>query len=126
MGSSRKPKSVRANSTRPGQGAPTDENPREATSQSPAKAPEIPDGLYDEIENQRDVLVTIITLLHCLHVVLEHWVENVDEQVDPRIEIAIRWSSLPHITALLLERTRSVLNGLDSFNLTNAMREFKP
>jgi hypothetical protein len=87
---------------------------------------EIPAGVLDEIENQRGVLVTVITLLHCLHIVLEHREESVDEEPNPRIAASVKWASLPEMTAMLLERTQSVLSALDSLNLTKASKAFQP
>lgn len=87
---------------------------------------EIPKGLLDEIEDQRSVLVTIITLLHCLHVVLEDREENVDRGLNLRAAAGLKWASLPEMTAILLERTHGVLSALDSLNLTRALRACKP
>jgi hypothetical protein len=126
MGSSRKPKSVRAKSARPGEPPPTREILPTAANQAEVEVPEIPPGILDEIENQRSVLVTVITLLHCLHVVLERRQDHIDEELNPRIEAAVRWASLPEMTAMLLERTHAVLSALDSMNLTNALKAFKP
>jgi hypothetical protein len=126
MGSSRKPKSVRAKSARPGERPPTREILPKASNQAQAEVLEIPPGVLDEIENQRGVLITVVTLLHCLHVVLEHREDNVDEELNPRIEAAVRWASLPEMTAMLLERTQAVLSALDSMNLTNALKALKP
>ena len=126
MGSSRKSKSVLAKSARPGERPPTREILPKASKQAQADVPEIPPGVLDEIENQRGVLVTVITLLHCLHIVLEHREDNVDEEPNPRIEAAVNWASLPEMTAMLLERTHAVLSALDSLNLTKASKAFKP
>lgn len=126
MGSSSKPKSVRAKSARPGGRPPTREILPKASNQAQAEVLEIPPGVLDEIENQRGVLITVVTLLHCLHVVLEHREDNVDEELNPRIEAAVRWASLPEMTAMLLERTQAVLSALDSMNLTNALKALKP
>jgi len=87
---------------------------------------EIPKELLDEIENQRSVLVTIITLLHCLHVVLEDREENVERDLSFRAAAGLEWASLPEMTAMLLERTHGVLSALDSLNLTKALRPCKP
>ena len=126
MGSSRKPISVRAKSARPGEPPPTREILPKASNQAQAEVLEIPRGVLDEIENQRGVLITVITLLHCLHVVLEHREDHIDEELNPRIKAAVRWASLPEMTAMLLERTHGVLSALDSMNLTNALKAFKP
>jgi hypothetical protein len=126
MGSSRKQKSVRAKSARPGERPPTREILSKALDPAQAEVLEIPPGILDEIENQRGVLVTVITLLHCLHVVLERGQEQIDQELNPRIESAVRWASLPEMTAMLLERTHAVLSALDSMNLTNALKAFKP
>jgi hypothetical protein len=82
----------------------------------------IPTGLLDLIENQRRVLVTVITLLHCLHVVLAHEEEShIDEETDPRVGAAVRWTSLPEMTVMLMKRTHAVLTRLDSTNLARAL-----
>ena len=69
--------------------------------------------------------MTIITLLHCLHVVLQHREESADNEVDPPIGGAARWASLPNVTAILLENTHTVLVGLDSLNLLKVSKAFK-
>src|SRR5260370_42665985 len=72
---------------------------------------EIPAGVENEIENQRGVLLTVITLLHCLHVMLEHQEDSAaDQKLNSRIEAAIKRASLPEITAMLLDRTHAVLD----------------
>jgi len=58
--------------------------------------------------------------------VLEHREDDVDEKPNRRIEAAVKWASLPEMTAMLLERTQSVLSALDSLNLTKASKAFKP
>jgi hypothetical protein len=126
MGSSRKSKSTRAKSARPHQRPFRRRILRKATNRSRAEVPEIPAGVHNEIENQRDVLVTVITLLHCLHLVLEHREGNLDEELNPRIKAAAGWASLPEITAMILERTHAVLSALDSVNLIKASKAFKP
>ena len=127
MGSSRKSKSTRAKSARPHQRPSRPRILRKATNRSRAEVPEIPAGVQNEIENQRDVLVTVITLLHCLHVMLEHREDNAaDQELNPRIEAAIKWASLPDITAMLLDRAHAVLDALDSVNLIEASKAFKP
>jgi hypothetical protein len=87
---------------------------------------EFPPGLKSEIEDQRGVLVTIITLLHCLHVALKYQEDQIDEELDPRVEAGVRWVSLPEMTAMILERTHAVLSALDSSNLTKALWAAKP
>ncbi len=126
MGSSRKPKSGRAKSARPGQPPPIGEILPTASNQAQAEVLEIPPGVLDEIENQRGVLITIVTLLHCLHVALEHREDSIDEELNPRIEAAVRCASLPEMTAILLERAHGVFSALDSMSLTNALKALKP
>jgi hypothetical protein len=89
-------------------------------------APVIPRGVLDEIENQRDVLVTVITLLHCLHVVLDRREGDLEEELNPSIKAAAGWASLPEMTTILLNRTHAVLDALDSVNLIEASKAFKP
>jgi hypothetical protein len=72
------------------------------------------------------VLVTVITLLHCLHVVLDHREGNLDEELNPRVRAAAGWASLPEMTAMILERTHNVLSALDSVNLIKASKAFRP
>jgi hypothetical protein len=127
MGSSRKSKSTRAKSARPHQHRPRSRIRRKAINRSSAKVREIPAGVENEIENQRGVLVTIITLVSCLHVVLEHQEDSAaDQELNPHIEAAIKSASLPDITAMLLDRTHAVLDALDSVNLIKASKAFKP
>jgi len=130
MGSSRKPKSVRSKSARRGQRPLAGKIVRRTSRGVRVAAPEIPPGIHDEIERQRDVLLTMVTLLHCLHVTLElrstHRDEETDIEFDPRLQAAARAAYLPEMTALLLERAHAVLDALDSNNLTNALRAFKP
>ena len=83
-------------------------------------------GVHNEIENQRGVLMRVITLLHCLHIVLEHREGSVVEEPNRRTEAAVEWVSLPEMTAMLLERTHSVISALDTLNLTKASKAFKP
>jgi hypothetical protein len=126
MGSSRKSKSARAKSARPGESSPTRKTLRKDLNQVQAELSEIPLGVLHEIDNQRGVLVTVITLLHCLHVALEHREDQIDEGLNPRIEAAVRCASMPEMTAMLLERTHAVLSALDSSNLTNPLKALKP
>lgn len=65
-------------------------------------------------------------LLHCLHVVLQHREDSVYEELNPRMKAAVRWVSLPEMTATLLERTHAVLSALDSANLTKSLEAFEP
>ena len=126
MASPRKPKSTRAKNTRPGERSPGRgillKNPHQARD----KAQEIPPAVLDEIESQRGALVTVITLLHCLHVVLQQREDNVDSEPCPRMQAAVRWASLPEVTAILVERTHAVLSALDLVNLTKAPKAIKP
>ena len=119
MGSSRKSKSTRAKSARP-------QISRRTIKRSPAQGHEIPPGVQNEIENQRFSLVTVITLLHCLHVLLLQQEDQVDQGLDLRIRAALKSSSLPSVTAMLLDRTHTVLHALDLVNLINASKAFKP
>jgi hypothetical protein len=123
MGSSRQSKSVRVKSARSGERSSTSET---VSNQASAKVVEIPPAVLDEIENQRGALVTVITLLHCLHVVLQQREDSADDELNPRMEAVVRWSSLPEMTAMLLERTHVVLSALDSMKLTKALKAFEP
>ncbi len=127
MGSSRKSKSTRAKSARPHQRQPRPRIQRKAINRFSTKMREIPAGVENEIDNQRGVLVTVITLLACLHVMLEHQEDSAaDQELNPRIEAAIKSASLPNITAMLLDRTHAILDALDSVNLIAASKAFKP
>jgi hypothetical protein len=126
MGSSRKSKSVRAGSPPPGKRAATRGLLRKTSTPTPEHAPEIPAGVHNEIENQRGVLMRVITLLHCLHIVLEHREGSVDEEPNRCRKAAVEWVSLPEMTDMLLERTHSVISALDSLNLARASKAFKP
>jgi hypothetical protein len=126
MGSFRKAKSTRAKSARLGERPPNRKIPAKASHRATHKALEIPPGILEEIEKQRGVLVVVITLLHCLHVVLKQREDTVLDELNPRILAAVRWASLPEMTAILLERTHAVLSALDSVNLTKALKAFKP
>lgn len=130
MGSSRKPKLVRAKSARPGQRPLTRQSVRKTPRRTLATVPEIPPGVRDEIERQRDVLLTIITLLHCFHVALElrstHPGKEMDIEFGTRLQAAARCAYLPEISALLLERTHAVFSALDSVNLEKASEVVEP
>lgn len=126
MGSSRKRKSIGPKSDRHGNRPPSRQILLNASNQARAEVLEFPPGLKGEIENQRGVLVTIITLLHCLHVALKYREDQVDEGLDPRVAAGVRWVSLPEMTATILERTHAVLSALDSSNLTEALKVVKP
>ena len=125
MGSSRESKSTRAKGARPAQ-HPTRPGGGQAVNQPLANVPEIPAGVEDEIESQRRVLVTVITLLHCLHVVLEQKDDTTDKQPNPRTTAAVNWVYLPDLTAMLLDRTYAILQALDSVNLIKASKALKP
>lgn len=130
MGSSRKPKSVRSKSARRGQRPLARKIARKTSRPVRVAAPEIPPGIHDEIERQRDVLLTMVTLLHCLHVTLElrstHRDEETDIEFDPRLQAAARAAYLPEMTALLLERTHAVFSALDIVNLEKAVEVVEP
>jgi RNA polymerase sigma factor (sigma-70 family) len=78
--------------------------PKEPVSRSVASVPEIPVGVEKELEHQRGVLVTAITVLHCLHVVLEQKVDTVDKKLNPHTKTGVKWVYLPDMTAILLGR----------------------
>jgi hypothetical protein len=124
--SSRKRKSVRPKSDRHGERPPNREILLNASIQAQAEILEFPPGLKSKIDNQRGVLVTIITLLHCLHVALQYREDQIDEGLDSRVEAGARWVSLPEMTATILERTHAVLSALDFSNLTKALKEIRP
>jgi hypothetical protein len=130
MGSSRKAKSVRAKSSRPGQRPLTQKIGRKTSRRAPAAVPEIPRAIRRAIERQRDVLLTMVTVLHCFHVTLElrsaHRGEETDIEFDPRLQAAARAAYLPEITALLLERTHAVFSALEIVNLEKAVEVVEP
>jgi hypothetical protein len=121
MGSSRKTKSTSAKSVRPVERT-HPQVARKATKASTGKRREIPPGVANEIENQRGSLVTVVTLLHCLHVILLRQEDRADQDLDPSIRAALGWSSLPDVTAMLLQRTHAVLDALDSLNFMKTSR----
>jgi hypothetical protein len=125
MGSSRKSKSTRAKGARPAQ-RPTRPGVSQAVNRPLANVPEIPAGVENEIESQRRVLVTVITLLHCLHVVLEQKDDTPDGEPNPRTEAAVKWVCLPDLTAMLLDRTHAILQALDYVSLIKASKAFNP
>jgi hypothetical protein len=126
MGSLRKSKSDRATTLRPGKRVATGRLLRRASTRTPEAVPQISPGVHNAIETQRGVLMTVITLLHCLHIVLEHREGSVVEEPNRCTEAAIEWVSLPEMTAMILERTHSVISALDSLNLEKASKAFKP
>lgn len=125
MSSLRKSKSVRGTNPHLGERKDTGELRCQAWSRASDKVLEIPPEIEERIENQRGMLVTVITLLHCLHVVLQHREGSIDNERGSHVEVAARWTSLPEMTAMLLERTHAVLSGLDSTNLTRASKVLK-
>ena len=126
MGSSPKSTSTRAKSARPPQRPTRPGISRKAVNRPLANVPEIPAGVEEEIERQRRVLVTVISLLHCLHVVLKQQDDTADGELDPRTEAAVKWSYLPDLTAMLLDRTHAILHALDFVSLIKASKAFKP
>ena len=126
MGSSHKPKSTRGKRARSGKRP----RPRRIFSKASIRPPseflEIPPGFLDKIEDQREALMIVITLLHCLHAVLHEREGRVNEHLNSRMEIAAKWVSLPEMTAMLLERTHAVISALDSMNLIKAIKKLKP
>ena len=125
MGSSRKPKSNRAKRVRPRKRLPAHKTRRKATRRSSAELPEIPEGIREEIENQRGVLGTVITLLHSLHMVLEHQQDELGVELSAGAEAAVGWVNLPDMTEMLLERVHAVHLALDSVCLGRALKAFK-
>ena len=126
MGSSLRPKSTRTKSVRPGKRPVTRESDRNAEIRSSAEVSKIPMRAQEEIENQRRVLVRVITLLHCLHAALEHQDDTVGEELSAGAETAVGWVYLPDVTAMLLERVHAVHLALDSVNLMKASKAFRP
>jgi hypothetical protein len=126
MGSSRESKSTRVKSARPGERLRTRQIRSKPSNRAPVEVLEIPTGVLAEIDSQRGVLVTIITLLHCLHLALKCREDQIDEGLDPRVEAGVRWVSLPEMTATILERTHAVLSALDSSTLTKALKAAEP
>ncbi len=125
MGASLSQKSTRAKSVRPGKRPPVHKTRRKATHRSPAEDSDIPDGIREEIESQRRVLVTVATLLHCLHVVLEHQEDDIGEELSASATTDVEWAYLPDMTAILLERVHAVHLALDSVSLIRALKAFK-
>ena len=126
MGSSLRPKSTRAKTVRPGKRPAARETGRKAKIRSPSKGSEMPVGIHEEIENQRRVLVTVTTLLHCLNAVLEHQDDAVGGELSAGAEAAVGWVYLPDLTAMLLERVHAIHLALDSVSLMRASKAFRP
>jgi hypothetical protein len=76
------------------------------------------------------VLLTIITVLHCFHVMLElrstYPGKEMEIELDPRLEAAARSAYMPEMTALILERTHAVFSALDIVNLEKASEVVEP
>jgi hypothetical protein len=125
MGASGRPKPTRAKSVHPAKRPPTYKTLRKSTHRSPAELPEIPEGIQEEIENQRGVLGTVITLLHSLHMVLEHQQDELGVELSAGAEAAVGWVNLPDMTEMLLERVHAVHLALDSVCLARALKAFK-
>jgi hypothetical protein len=125
MGSSRKPKSNRAKRVRPRKRLPPHKTRPKATRRSSAELPEIPEGIREEIEDQRGVLGTVITLLHSLHLVLEHQQDELGIKLSAGAEAAVGWVNLPDMTEMLLERVHAVHLALDSVCLAKALQAYK-
>jgi hypothetical protein len=71
------------------------------------------------------VLITVTTLLHCLHMVLEHQQDELGVELSARAEAAVEWVNLPDMTEMLLERVHAVHLALDSVSLAKALQAFK-
>jgi hypothetical protein len=125
MAASRKPQSTRAIRIRPGKRPPIRKTRRRHTKPSQTELPHIPEGLRVEIEEQRGVLIAVMTLLHCLHVVLEHQKDHGGEALSAGAKAAIRWANLPDMTEMLLERVHAVHLALDSVCLARALQSFR-
>ena len=67
-----------------------------------------------------------MTLLHCLHVLLEHQKDHGGEALSAGAKAAIRWANLPDMTEMLLERVHAVHLALDYVCLARALQSFKP
>jgi hypothetical protein len=125
MGASRKSQSTRAKRIRPGKRRPSNKARRRIINPSAAELPNIPEGIRVEIEEQRGVLIAVMTLLHCLHVVLEHQKDHGGEALSAGAKAAIRWANLPDMTEMLLERVHTVHLALDSVCLAKALQSFR-
>jgi hypothetical protein len=71
------------------------------------------------------VLITVTTLLHCLHMVLEHRRDELGVELSAGAEAAVEWVNLPDMTEMLLERVHAVQLALDSVCLGRALKAFK-
>jgi len=81
--------------------------------------------VHDAIEDQRRVLITAITLLHCLHSVLRRESDDAGEFESQAVADAVKCVELPDLTAMLLERLHSVHLALDSVSLQRAAEASK-
>jgi len=86
------------------------------------RSPDIPVALENVIDDQRRELVTIITLLRCLHLVLRYQAENPGQDESSDVTAALGWVELPDITSMLLRRVHSVHLALDSASLKQEIK----
>jgi hypothetical protein len=81
----------------------------------------IPIKIENVIECQRNKLVAVITLLHCLHSVLRRQLESTYATESFAVQAAIDIAKLPVVTEFLMENVRSVHDALDSASLRRAL-----
>jgi hypothetical protein len=98
---------------------------RRVVARALAEVPRMPVTIVNAIEGQRRALVTVITLLHCLHSVLRRQIDDAGEDESDAVEDAVGWVELPDLTAMLLERVHQVHLALDSVSLKRALKESK-
>lgn len=125
MGSSRKSKSTRPKSVRPAKRRSTRGTGGRTKGRSAIKYREIPPDIQEEIESQRRVLITVMTLLYCLHVILEHRDDDLGDALSEKARISAELAYLPDMTGLLLDRVHAVHLALDSVTLTKAPQVVK-
>lgn len=117
MGSSRPRNSIRA---RKGRSAKRTTGRSAADRQSTAAAERIPAAIEIAIDDQRDSVGTAITLLYCLHSVLQRETADAGPAESAAVADAAEWADLTHITAMLLVRLHGVHSGLDQVALLEA------
>ena len=117
MGSSRPRNSTRA---RKGRSAKRTAGLPAVDRQPTAAAERIPAAIEIAIDDQRDSVGAAISLLYCLHSVLQRETSDAGPVESAAVADAAEWADLTHITAMLLVRLRGVHSGLDQVALQEA------
>ena len=81
----------------------------------------MPVKIKNVIECQRNKLVSVVTLLHCLHSALRRQLDNTGRMESVAVLAASEIAEFPMVTGMLLEEIRSVHDALDSTSLRRAL-----